>query len=383
MKGAVVVSSVLLALLTVVAAVATLSPGPRVAAAITPAPTPSLVAALPSPFPSPSPAGFDVCASTRGGQISPLLKGIQERVYVPNSTSTTVTVIDPHTYAVIDHLQVGQIPHHVAPAWDLSKLYVDNEGSSSLSVIDPVTGKLNGSISVPYPYNIYFTPDGKKAIDVVERLSRIDFRDPTTWALIKSVPIPWPGVDHMDFSADGSFVLMSTEWSGMVVKVDTNLMQIVGTIDVGALPIDIKLLPDGSRFYVSNQGRHGVSIVDAVALKEVGFIPTGRGAHGLGFSRDCTKMYVTNRLAGSISVIDIATSTVVATWQTGGSPDMIQLSPDGTELWTSSRYDGYVIVVDTRTGAVTHRIYSGPGAHGLSYFPNVGAHSVGHNGVYR
>jgi YVTN family beta-propeller protein len=62
---------------------------------------------------------------------------------------------------------------------------------------------------------------------------------------------------------------------------------------------------------------------------------------------------------------------------------MIQLNPDGTQLWASSRFDGYVLVVDTRSGKVTHRIYCGSGAHGLSYFPAPGNFSLGHNGVYR
>ncbi len=35
------------------------------------------------------------------------------------------------------------------------------------------------------------------------------------------------------------------------------------------------------------------------------------------------------------------------------------------------------------TGGELGRVYSGPGAHGLTYFPNAGRYSIGHNGVYR
>jgi hypothetical protein len=31
-----------------------------------------------------------------------------------------------------------------------------------------------------------------------------------------------PGADHMDFSADGSYLMISTEYSGVVAKVDVN-----------------------------------------------------------------------------------------------------------------------------------------------------------------
>ena len=330
-----------------------------------------------------NPSAFNVYASTISGAVPARLAGLPPRVYVPNSSSGTVDVIDPLTMRIIDHLRVGFIPHHIAPSYDLTKLYVDNEGSSSLTVIDPLTGRITGTIPVPFPYNLYFTPDGKKAIVVVERLSRLDFRDPVTWQLIKSVPIPWRGIDHLDFSADGSYLLASTEWSGIVVKIDVNTMEITGSLNVGGLPIDVRLTPDGTKFFVTNQGRQGVSIVDPVQMKELTFIPTQRGAHGLQVSRDTTKMYVTNRDAGSISVIDIATEKVVATWPVGGSPDMIQLSPDGSQLWTSGRYVGTVEVVDTATGRVLSVIRTGGGPHGLTYFPNAGTYSLGHNGVYR
>jgi YVTN family beta-propeller protein len=329
------------------------------------------------------PPALNVYANTIDGTIDPRVAGIAPRVYVPNSKANTIDVIDPTTFQVVDHFRVGSIPHHITPSWDLKKLYVENEGSSLLTVIEPATGKVTGQIAVPFPYNLYFTPDGKKAIVVVERLARLDFRDPNTWQLIKSVPIPWRGIDHLDFSADGSYLIGSTEWSGILVKIDTRTMEITGSLNVGGLPIDVRLAPSGDVFYVTNQGRNGVSIVDPLSMRELAFLPTARGAHGLQVSRDTRLMYVSNRDAGSISVINLQERRVVATWKIGGSPDMMQLSPNGTQLWVSGRYYGTVAVVDTDTGKLLRTVRAGAGAHGLTYFPNAGTISTGHNGVYR
>ena len=330
------------------------------------------------------PASYNVYANTISGLVDPKLASIKPYVYVPNSLANTVDVIDPATMKVVKQFAVGAIPHHITPSWDMKRLYIDEEGASQLGVIDPATAKLVGNISVPYPYNLYFTPDGKKAIVVVERLARIDFRDPNTWQLIKSVPIPYPGVDHLDFSADGSYFIASTEWSGILVKVDTRSMAITGYLNVGGLPIDVRLAPAGDVFYVANQGyRAGVSIVNGNTMHEVGFIKTGRGAHGLQVSRNTHFMYVSNRDAGTISEIDVAQRTVVATWRVGGSPDMFQLSPDGSQLWVSSRYNATVLVIDPESGRVLDSIHAGAGDHGLTYFPNTGSYSIGHNGVYR
>lgn len=329
------------------------------------------------------PEPLNIYAGTVGPGMSPAVAGVPSRAYVPNSEAGTVSVIDTSTLEVIDKFDVGRVPHHVTPDWDMGLLYVNNTEGDTLSVIDPRTAKPVATIAIIDPYNLYFTPDGSKAIVVAERYQRLDFFDRRTWKPLGSVDIPWPGVDHGDFTADGRYFLASTEFSGQVVKVDTETFQLVGRAEVGGLPIDVKVSPDGAVAYVTNQGRSGVSIVDPVSMTEIGFLPTGRGAHGLAVSRDTRSLYVSNRLDGSMSVIDLATRSVVATWKVGGSPDMIQVSADGTQVWVSNRFQGSVTVVDANSGRPIKTIVTGRGAHGLSLFPQPGRYSIGHNGVYR
>ncbi|MFP5318234.1 MAG: cytochrome D1 domain-containing protein [Acidimicrobiia bacterium] len=335
--------------------------------------------AVPGDAPS---APANVYANTMGA-VSPALADIPVRVYVPNSDAHTLSVIDPATMQVIATYATGFVPHHVTASWDMTKLYVNNTSGNSLQVIDPRTTKVVEKLDIIDPYNLYFTPDGSKAIVVAERLQRLDYRDPQTWKLIKSVPIPGSGVDHMDFSADGRYLIASCEFSGHVVKVDNETMEVAGVMNVGGLPIDVKVSPDGSVFYVANQGSHGVHIIDPETMTELDFLPTGSGAHGLNYSRDTTRLFVSNRLGGSVSVIDVASRTVTETWRVGGSPDMLQVSTDGTQLWYSNRFHGSVSVVDTTTGQVLKVIPTGAGAHGVAFFPQPGRYNVGHNGVYR
>lgn len=331
-----------------------------------------------------------VYAGTTSGRISPLLAGLVPRVYVPDEGSGDVVVIDPKTFAIVGRFRVGSLPEHVTPDWDLKRLYVNDMNSNTLTVIDPRTERPIRTIRLPTPYNLYFTPDGSKAI-VVEDFTApggragngLRFYDRRTWKFLQFVPIPFPGADHLDFSADGRYLFLSCEYSGVVERVDTRTMKVTGSVYVGGLPIDVRLAPTGDLFYVANQGRGGVSIIDPAAMKVIGFIPTGRGAHGLALSRDATKLYVSNRLAGTISVISFATRRVIATWIVGGTPDMMSLSPDGIQLWLSNRYSGTVTVVDTRSGRVLHVIRTGTGPHGLSYWPQPGDYSVGHNGNMR
>jgi YVTN family beta-propeller protein len=331
---------------------------------------------------APAGAAVNIYRHTLPGDFSPTVRGIPERVYVPNSEAGTVSVIDPATFRVVRTFATGYYDQHVTPGWSLRRLYVDDTDENRLTELSPRTARPVGTLATEDPYNLYFTPDGTKAIVVAEQRQRLDFRDRRTWRLLRSVTIPSPGPDHLDFSAGGGFLLISCEYSGVVYRVSTVSMRVTGRVDVGGLPIDVKLSPDGRRFYVANQGLGGATVISASSLRQIAFIPTGTGAHGMAISRSTRRLYVSNRLAGSISVIGFASGRLVKTWHVGGTPDMLQVSPNGGRLWASNRYSGTVSVISTHTGRVVATIPVGASPHGLAFFPQPGRYSLGHNGVY-
>ncbi len=270
------------------------------------------------------------------GHMSAAVAGALERVYVPNHSDNTVSVIDPETLKVVDTFRVGINPQHVVPAWDLRTLWVANnaEGRSdgSLTPIDPLTGKPGRSIPVDDPYNLYFSPDGKSAIVVAEEHRRLDFRDPVSMKLQYSIATPkCIGINHADFSIDGTYALFTCEFDGALTKIDLVNRKVVDTIRLSAyinrpdvlallakpgrkppripdpdglggeicttkgMPQDVRASPDGRLFFVADMMVAGVHVVEGDSFRQIGFIPTGVGAHGLYPSRDGTKLYVTNR----------------------------------------------------------------------------------------
>jgi YVTN family beta-propeller protein len=343
-----------------------------------------------SPQLSPTaPGAVNIYSHTLAGMLTPVTRRARYLVYVPDSQGNGVYVIDPKRYRVIDYFQTGAVVEHVVPAWDLHTLYATNDVGNSLTPINPNTGRRSGpNIPVTDPYNMYFTPDGSHAIVVEEAQDTLAFRDPHTLALQKALPVNCPGVDHMDFSADGSFALASCEFSAQMVRVDLRTESVSGYIHVGGSPQDVKLSPDGHSFYVANrflQSRNasGVQLIDARTMRVVGFIRTRLDAHGLYVSRDTKRLYVTNRAGGAITVIDFATRRIVAVWPVHGTPDMGGVSPDGNTLWVSGRYSGAVYAISTRTGHVLATISVGVSPHGLCVWPQPGRYSTGHTGVMR
>jgi YVTN family beta-propeller protein len=275
----------------------------------------------------------------------------------------------------------------VVPSYDLRTLWVTNDEGNSLTPINPANGVPGNPIPVEDPYNLYFTPDGRYAVVMAERLRRIDFLDAHSMAVHYDLPVPMcAGVNHADYTADGRYMLASCEFASRMIVVDVPRERVVYTLElpIGSDPQDVKLSPDGRLFYVADLLRGGVWEIDAKTFRILGFLPTGAGAHGLYPSRNAQDLYVSNRSAGTVSVVSFATRRVVATWVIpGSSPDMGNVSASGHVLWLSGRYSASVYAINTRTGQLIRNIPVGLGPHGLCVYPQPGRYSLGHTGIMR
>jgi YVTN family beta-propeller protein len=335
-------------------------------------------------------------------------------VYVPNTLSDSVQLIDPRTFRVVGRFRTPREPQHVVPSWDLKTLWVNADKGNALTPINPVTGAPGRPVNVEDPYNLYFTPDGKHALVMAERLRRIDVRDAHTMKLVRSLPVPCAGINHADFSADLTLLVASCEFSGKLVVLDGAATTVRKVIDLNrvktagatspaeamampgspknglrpgasSMPQDVRLSRDGQDFLVADMLRNGVWVVDAHTLVAARFIHTGLGAHGLYPSRDGRQVYVSNRDAGTITVLDATTLATAALWRIpgGGSPDMGGVTADGSQLWLAGRYDNVVYVFDTTNGRLLHKITVDSGPHGLCVWPQPGLVSLGHTGNMR
>ncbi|KAA6223008.1 hypothetical protein CP973_14760 [Streptomyces albofaciens JCM 4342] len=330
----------------------------------------------------------DLYAADRPGKLAPQVKDFPSRVYVPNTGSDTVSVIDPKTYKVIETIPVGVQPQHVVPSWDMKTLWVNNNRGHDLTPIDPATGRSGRPVDVHDPYNLYFTPNGKYAVVMASMDKELVFRDPKTMEVRKTVPVTCAGVNHADFSADGKYFIVSCEFSAELLKVDTEKMKVIGQQKLpfrGAMPQDVKVSPDGRTWYVADMMADGMWVLDGDKFEQPRLMPTGKGAHGLYVSRDSKTMYISNRGEGSVSLLDFKSGKLVDKWHIpgGGSPDMGGVSADGKVLWLSGRYNSEVYAMDTRTGKTLAKIPVGEGPHGLAVYPQPGRYSLGHTGIFR
>jgi DNA-binding beta-propeller fold protein YncE len=330
----------------------------------------------------------NVYAAAAAGRVLPRVAGDPAYLYVPNSYGRPITtVIDQRTHKVVRVLHTGSLSQHVTPSWDLRTLYVEASAADRLVALDPATGKVERRIRVPRPYNLYFTPDGRRAIVMEEQRDDIVFTDPHTFrpdAVVHDRSCRGP--NHADFSANGRFFVVTCEFSGSLLKVSTQHHRVLARLRLptGSKPQDVRLAPDGRLFYVADMDRDKLLRIGWQHLRVVGHTDLPAMPHGIYPSRGGRFLYVSDRMAGEVSVVSTATNKVVHTWRAPGShPDMGGLSADGRTLWLSGRYDGHVYGWDTRTGKLVAKIRVGGSPHGLLVWPQPGRYSLGHTGNLR
>src|SRR3974390_842603 len=69
----------------------------------------------------------DIYAADHAGNLSPTVKSFRSYIYVPNTGSNRVDVIDPNSYEIVRRFRVGRQPQHVTPSYDLKTLWVLND----------------------------------------------------------------------------------------------------------------------------------------------------------------------------------------------------------------------------------------------------------------
>jgi YVTN family beta-propeller protein len=321
-------------------ATATLTPTPTSTSTATPTETPTPTnTATPThtstPTPTATPTETPTPTSTPTATATPTITLADVRVFVANSASSSVSVINPDTNAVVHTIGVDTDPKHVAVNPAGTRAYVTNEFSNSVSVLDV-------TVSPPAVLTTITGVTGAHAVGV---------------------------------SPDNAIVYVTqNRLSGGMVRINASTNQVVSAHGVGSVPRGLVVSPDGSRVYITNENSGTISVFNTSTLAPPTTITGLFQPVGLAITPDGSRLYVAAFGGDSVQVVSTSSGTVTNTIPLGTNtrPFDVAINPAGTLAYAanSGGVNGTVSVIQTSDDTVLTNILVGTTLFGVAFTSN-------------
>lgn len=237
-------------------------------------------------------------------------------VYVAYKGLNKVGVVNTGTLAETGSVAVGTAPVAIISTFDGRKLYVANSGSSNVTVIDTTSLSVITTINFSSPTCIqpsWFTirADGQAVYVVCKGSAAVHIINTNTddQAIPNALAVgSTPSFAYFD-NAKNLLGVVNTG-AGTVTFFDetpTSGLHNSKTVVVGADPVWATLLRDGSRVYVAHTTGN-VTVIDNAALSVKTTIPTGGQLTHIASTVDSTRVVAASD-GGSPSLVAINTAT--------------------------------------------------------------------------
>lgn len=242
-------------------------------------------------------------------------------------------------------------------------MYVQNSNSNSISVVDLTTNTILRNITVDgMPHNIKLSEDQLTLyILTSDRDSGTIFMlNTTSNELMKEIPTE---VSVQDIAIFNGTMYASDVLGGKVLVMNAN-GTLIDEINVGSRPQYMEVRPDGQVLYVTRLGGP-ISVVDLeqkIVIKE---IDSGSMPHRLSFTNEGAILFVVNAESDTLSVIDSRKHEIIKTISVGDSPGYVALNPDETLAYVTNMDSNTVSIVDA--DKVVNEIPVGNGPYGIAF----------------
>ena len=243
-------------------------------------------------------------------------------IYVTNSKSNTVSVIDGSIYTVVDSIEVEDVPVGVSVNPDTNMIYVVNSYGGTLSAI-------NGS-----SYTVSDIPD-------IRTLAYGLAVNPKTNTIYAIDP-----------------------YKSEIDVIDGSTNKVTNTVKVGGSPQRIAVNPNTNMIYVTDSKSPTVSVIDGSLYTVVKTIQLSNStAVAIAVNPTTNMVYATHSKSDVVSVIDGSRHVVVKTIQLGQSISPLDITANPTtNMIYMTDPSGIVLTINGTTNTVFKKIELGSGS---------------------
>ena len=242
----------------------------------------------------------------------------QKLIYQTQWFDTKLTVFDRTTGKLVRNIEVGESPGHVMTRVDTDQVHVSINGGGEVVELSPGGTGIDRRIATQHP--------GEKQSQ--------------------------PHAHWM--SHDGHIMVTPNSNSNDSTRVDIPSGAIADKTPTGFLPIASSMMPDASKYYVSNY-------VDST----ITCISIGSPACRSGNALVATKTI--NLLLGGAALANYDPVSGAGFSTSGGLPIQTPVSPNGKYVITAATLTGTITIIDTATDELVKVLPCSAGCHGVNF----------------
>ena len=243
----------------------------------------------------------------------------QEQIYQTEWHGKSLFVLERVSGNFLKEIELGHDPAHVMTRVDTEQVHVTLNGEDGVVELNQVGAPNYLAINRP-----------------------ISMQDPANPSNQTQPHAHWMGFDGKTMATPNSNTSDSTLY-------DFDQDRVISKLPTGALSIAVGMMPDSSKYYVSNYLGHTLTVINMKnqkVLKNISLLGNYDPISGLCAGEPCKNI--------------------------GALPIQTPVSPDGKFVITANTLTGTITIVDTRTDEVVKTIACDPGCHGVNFGAKLG-----------
>lgn len=299
------------------------------------------------------------------------------------SQDAGVSVIDLATMQVVKTIDVKAAgPRGLGVTDDGKKLIVATRENESISVIDTATGEVTQQIHVGKnpefvrvsgnfayissepsskggpPPKPGAKPAEEEDDDDEEKIpAKIAVVDLTKGEKVREIT-GGPETEGIEFSADGSKLVITNEADNTVTVHDINsgkLLKTIATHEHGDRPRGIKVSPDGNTYLATLEYGNKFMVLDK-DFNVVRTVPTGDTPYGIAYDKSGERIFVASNKSKTLEMYDAKTYKRIKEAPTGNRCWHFSFTPDDKQILLACGKSDAVLVYDAETLAQTGQV---------------------------